>query len=72
MSGNLWELVNDWYGGCLSSLQTNSTVSMPGTYRVLRGGSWNVATGIMRSSYRSYFTPGYTNFNLGFRVARAP
>jgi formylglycine-generating enzyme required for sulfatase activity len=74
MSGNVWEWVNDWYGSTYyaSSPSSNPTGPSTGTYRVLRGGSWASDTGGVRSSYRNYYTPDGTGYDVGFRVARAP
>ena len=72
MLGNVWEWVNDWYGYYQSSAQTDPTGAMNTSNRVIRGGSWQYATYDVRSSYRSYVTPGYTGISLGFRVARTP
>jgi formylglycine-generating enzyme required for sulfatase activity len=73
-SGNVWEWVNDWYS---SSYYASSPVSNPtgpatGASRVLRGGYWGYLTDYVRSSNRSYGTPGLTSFVIGFRVARNP
>ena len=73
MSGNVFEWVNDWHSSSYyaSSPSMNPPGPASGTYRVLRGGSWNnVAFGV-RSSVRSY-APVNTNNGVGFRVARAP
>ena len=72
MLGNVWEWQSDWYGGYTSSAQTNPTGPGSGSYRVLRGGAWNVSTSSVRSSNRDTITPGFTVNSLGFRVARAP
>jgi formylglycine-generating enzyme required for sulfatase activity len=74
MSGNVWEWVNDWYSASYyaSSPSTNPPGPATGTYRVRRGGSWVSASLSLRSSYRDDYTPGNTNNNNGFRVARAP
>ncbi len=70
MLGNVWEWQSDWYGDYSSSAQTNPTGPGSGSYRVLRGGSWDSNTGRVRSSYRG--APDGTSYVIGFRVARAP
>ena len=72
MLGNVWEWQSDWYGAYSSGAQTNPTGPGSGTSRVLRGGSWNNDTRVVRSSYRTNNSPGSSNNELGFRVARAP
>jgi formylglycine-generating enzyme required for sulfatase activity len=75
MLGNAWEWVNDWYGSTYYSVSpsTNPLGPVSGTYRVLRGGSWNYDSDIVRSSYRTtIFSPDITYSDDGFRVARNP
>jgi formylglycine-generating enzyme required for sulfatase activity len=72
MLGNVWEWVNDWYGNYTTAAQTNPTGPVNWTHRVVRGGSWGSAAANVRSSYRGFFTPGYTRYDIGFRVARTP
>jgi len=73
MLGNVWEWVNDWYGGYSANAQTNPTGPVSGSHRVIRGGSWTYygVTDVVRSSYR-YLVAGYPDADLGFRVARNP
>jgi formylglycine-generating enzyme required for sulfatase activity len=72
MLGNVWEWVNDWHDTYPSSAQTNPTGPVDGSFRVFRGGSWGFVTDFVRSSGRVWVGPGFTNYNIGFRVARTP
>jgi formylglycine-generating enzyme required for sulfatase activity len=74
MAGNVSEWVNDWYKVTYYSVSpsTNPLGPVSGTARVIRGGSWSAAWDYMSSSYRDNYTPVYTDFLIGFRVARNP
>ena len=71
MSGNVWELVNDWHDGYSRHPQTNPDGPLTGTNRVYRGGSWDLDAGNARVSCRSSGEPGSRYDNLGFRLARS-
>jgi len=69
MSGNVWEWVNDVYGGYDSAALTNPAGPTAGTERVSRGGSWLVGSSFDRASYRARNTPDTRYYDLGFRLA---
>jgi formylglycine-generating enzyme required for sulfatase activity len=72
MSGNVWEWVGDWYDKNYygNSPKNNPQGPSSGSYRVIRGGSWDDDAGICRSASRRYWPPGDRSINLGFRLAR--
>lgn len=74
MSGNVWEVVSDWFGDYSSAAQTNPTGPATSIYgHVIRGGSWsNLIVDGERTSARGYFplTSKYTF--VGFRLAASP
>ena len=69
MHGNVWEWCLDRYGTL--SYGTDPKGSSSGSYRVIRGGSWNFDASDCTSSSRSYLNPSYGFNNYGFRLSRA-
>jgi formylglycine-generating enzyme required for sulfatase activity len=71
MSGNVEEWCSDWYGMYYSDSgnQNNPKGQKSGTYRVIRGGSWNGYDDLFRVTSRGMLTPENRIGNKGFRLA---
>ncbi len=70
MTGNVWEWCSDWKGTYPAAAQTNPKGPASGSYRVLRGGSWNDNPQYCRVAGRYYYAPGVRDSVVGFRLAR--
>ena len=72
MSGNVWEWCSDGYGNYPGGSVTDPQGPSSGSYRVLRGGGWNIGGEQCRSAYRRYSLPSGRGYGIGFRVVLAP
>ena len=80
MHGNVWEWCDDVYSGTYyDECKTKGLVENPGgpapekgSYRVIRGGSWNLPAVDCRSANRNYYPPFSRSINVGFRLVFVP
>ncbi|PIR22916.1 MAG: hypothetical protein COV44_05520 [Deltaproteobacteria bacterium CG11_big_fil_rev_8_21_14_0_20_45_16] len=71
MHGNVWEWQSDWWAEApQGSIDPQGPES--GSYRVLRGGSWDLIAQDLRSARRYYVLPGFRYINHGLRLVRTP
>ncbi|MCQ2314181.1 MAG: SUMF1/EgtB/PvdO family nonheme iron enzyme [Bacteroidales bacterium] len=72
MSGNVYEWCQDWKGSYSSKSRTDPQGPSSGSYRVLRGGSWDGSARLCRVYDRDGISPFRRNFShgfIGFRLA---
>jgi sulfatase modifying factor 1 len=70
MHGNVWEWVQDWYGGYSPTAVVDPQGVESGKERVRRGGSWFKDGRVCRSANRNFAHPATKHNTLGFRVVR--
>jgi formylglycine-generating enzyme required for sulfatase activity len=73
MSGNLWEIVWDWYGSyyTYTDPEVDPQGPLTGIFRGFRGGFWQADASYSRNSNRSNAGPANTAASYGFRVVRS-
>ena len=69
MTGNVWEMCQDWYGDYTNEAQTDPTGPSTGTLRVIRGGCNLMLPVHLRVTYRGDITPTFKNCWRGLRLA---
>ena len=72
MHGNVSEWCQDWYGAYPAGSATDPQGAASGSYRIIRGGSWNESFAFARCAKRVGSGPGGTSREIGFRVVLAP
>jgi formylglycine-generating enzyme required for sulfatase activity/uncharacterized surface protein with fasciclin (FAS1) repeats len=72
MLGSVWEWVNDWFGEYTRETTTDPKGPSTGTYRIVRGGHWDMGAADCRASQRYTVNAAGFATNVGFRVARDP
>ena len=68
--GNVSEWVQDWYGPYAGGVVADPTGPASGTYRGLRGGSWNSGLKAVRSAFRDRAQPHSRHSDVGLRLVR--
>lgn len=74
LAGGMWEWTYDWYDSdwyAKSNPCDDCAKTTSGSFRVLRGGSWNLDASYLRAAYRYKYNPAYHYNTFGFRCARA-
>lgn len=69
--GNVREWCWDWLADYSADAQENPTGPATGTYKTVRGGSWNSGANLCRSAKRVGMGPGWSDFETGFRIVRS-
>jgi formylglycine-generating enzyme required for sulfatase activity len=75
MSGNVWELVADWWNDNYEGAPTDGSAWLQGSRHkthVVRGGSWDSAPVRLRTAFRDWYDDGgyRTDLIVGFRLAQ--
>ena len=68
MSGNVWEMCQDWYYDYTADAATNPVGEAYTGHKVFRGGSWNTNAQSARVTARYKQGIHYRDYNTGFRL----
>ena len=68
MSGNVWEMCQDWYYDYTADAATNPVGEAYTGHKVFRGGSWNTNAQQARVTARYKQGIHYRDYNTGFRL----
>ena len=72
MSGNVWEMVNDWYSAVYdTTVSVDPTGPSTGTTRTSHGGAYFNNSSELVSAFRAYGGPATRGPGIGFRCARS-
>lgn len=71
MSGNVWEWCQDWFDANYYRRANKNNPKGPeaGTFKVIRGGSWDKSADLLRAASRDGYLPDDRFGNHGFRLA---
>ncbi len=70
MAGNVYEWCHDYYDAYTGDPQTDPAGPGSGSWNVARGGSWGTSANYLRSANRTFNSPDYLYYFLGFRCVR--
>ncbi|HET9664410.1 MAG TPA: selenoneine synthase SenA [Burkholderiales bacterium] len=71
MFGNVWEWTADWFGpypGFTADPYKDYSAPWFGNHKVLRGGSFATRGGLLRNTWRNFYTPDRFDVFAGFRT----
>jgi formylglycine-generating enzyme required for sulfatase activity len=72
MHGNVSEWCSDLYGEYDTQFEVDPIGPSVGSYRVHRGGCWDLLASDCRAAFRDWVDPSGRDYNLGFRLLLSP